>query len=99
MMQSGDPVSALRTKNVRIGDKRTSVRLEPAFWRALDKVARNEGMTIHALCTQVNCWNEALSLTAALRVFLLAYIWTESMKIAAIAARTGTIPPEFRPRE
>ncbi|MDF1749798.1 MAG: ribbon-helix-helix domain-containing protein [Alphaproteobacteria bacterium] len=91
MVKMSNPVPALRTKNVRIGEKRTSVRLEPAFWSALDRAAEMEGITIHALCTQINSWNEALGLTAAMRVFLLVYVWSGSLETALNAARSGDI--------
>jgi predicted DNA-binding ribbon-helix-helix protein len=99
MKQLNRADSALRTRNVRIGDRRTSVRLEPAFWQVLEKVAKKEGLTNHALCTKIDEWNEALSLTAAMRVFLLAYIWSGSIKFAVFAARTGNMPPAFQPRD
>lgn len=66
--------SGLISKNVRIHQKRTSVRLEPQMWSALKEIANIENCTIHDLCTAVNdLKNPAMPFTAALRVFLMEY--------------------------
>lgn len=66
--------SALQSKNVRIHDRRTSVRLEPEMWRALNEVATIEKCSIHDLCGAVHDLKEPnTSFTAALRVFLMEY--------------------------
>lgn len=68
------PASALLSKNVRIHTRRTSVRLEPEMWRALNEIATAEGCSIHDLCGAVHDLKEpAASFTAALRVFLMEY--------------------------
>ena len=46
--------STLVTRNVRIGGRRTSLRLEPALWDALDEVCQREGLTRHQLCTRID---------------------------------------------
>lgn len=66
--------SALQSKNVRIHERRTSVRLEPEMWRALNEVATLEKCSIHDLCGAVHDLKEpGTSFTAALRVFLMEY--------------------------
>lgn len=61
-------------RNVRIGGRRTSVRLEPEMWDALHEVAVLEGCSIHDLCSAVeDLRNPAASFTGALRVFLMEY--------------------------
>ena len=66
--------SNLVNRNVIIGGHRTSIRLEPAMWRALTKIAEREGMTIHQLSTRIDRLRDRnCGLTAAIRVFLLAY--------------------------
>lgn len=65
---------SLFSKNVKIGSKRTSVRLEPQMWQALNEIAAMEKCTIHQLCTAVNDLKKvSLPFTAALRVFLMEY--------------------------
>ena len=65
--------STLLNRNVWIGRRRTSLRLEPAMWQALEEVARYSGLTIHQICTLINERRRESSLTAAVRVFLLSY--------------------------
>lgn len=65
---------ALQSKNVRIHNRRTSVRLEPEMWRALNEIAALEHCSIHDLCGAVHDLKEKqMSFTAALRVFLMEY--------------------------
>jgi predicted DNA-binding ribbon-helix-helix protein len=70
-------IGALISKNVRIHDRRTSVRLEPEMWDALNEVALLEECSIHDLCGAVHDMkDEGASFTAALRVFLMEYYRT-----------------------
>ena len=65
---------SLFSKNVKIGSKRTSVRLEPQMWQALNEIATMEKCTIHQLCTAVSELKKPMMpFTAALRVFLMEY--------------------------
>ena len=65
---------ALQSKNIRIHRHRTSVRLEPEMWNALNEIAGLEGCSIHDLCGAVHDLKEpGTSFTAALRVFMMEY--------------------------
>jgi predicted DNA-binding ribbon-helix-helix protein len=67
-------VSTLISRNVTIGGHRTSCRLEPFMWDALYDICARERVTIHSLCTRISERKDAnTSLTAAIRVFALAY--------------------------
>jgi predicted DNA-binding ribbon-helix-helix protein len=66
-------VSTLKTRNILVAGRRTSVRLEPAMWRALAEIARRERCTIHDVCTQAAVRNGASTLTAGLRVYIMEY--------------------------
>jgi predicted DNA-binding ribbon-helix-helix protein len=68
-----DLMSTLVSRNITLQDRRTSVRLEPAMWDALDEVCRREERTIHELCTMVDRQRRESKLTAAVRVFVMAY--------------------------
>jgi len=64
----------LQSKNIRIHRHRTSVRLEPAMWNALNEIAAMEGCSVHDLCGAVHDLKEpGTSFTAALRVFMMEY--------------------------
>jgi len=65
--------STLVNRNVFVGDRRTSLRLEPAMWDALTEICRREEMTLHQLCALIDERRRASSLTAAIRVFIVTY--------------------------
>lgn len=65
--------STLRSGNVTVSGRRTSIRLEPAMWQALREISEREGKTMHALVTEIERGRAQSSLTAAIRVFLLDY--------------------------
>ncbi|WP_448189228.1 ribbon-helix-helix domain-containing protein [Azospirillum sp. sgz301742] len=47
-------VGPLESRNVVMENhKRTSIRLEPSMWDALEAIAQREGMTINTLCTKI----------------------------------------------
>ncbi len=66
--------SGLVSRNVTIGTHRTSVRLEPDMWNALRDICNREHVTTHDIATFVSVRkSSSSSLTAALRVFVMAY--------------------------
>jgi predicted DNA-binding ribbon-helix-helix protein len=65
--------SSLVNKNVTVDGRRTSIRLEPYMWEALEEVCRRRGLTLHEFCTEVDTRRSASSLTAAIRVAILAF--------------------------
>ncbi len=66
--------SNLVNRNIIVDGHRTSIRLEPAMWLAFTKIAERESMTIHQLGTRIDRLRDKnCGLTAAIRVFLLAY--------------------------
>lgn len=69
-----ETTSTLISKNVTIHGRRTSIRLEPEMWSALYELAKRERCNIHRVATVVHDRkNEKSSLTAAIRVFIMAY--------------------------
>jgi predicted DNA-binding ribbon-helix-helix protein len=65
--------STLRSGNITVAGRRTSIRLEPAMWQALREISAREGKTMHVLVTDIERGRAQSSLTAAIRVFLLDY--------------------------
>jgi len=68
-----EDTSTLVNRNVHIRSRRTSLRLEPAMWDALEEICGREGMTEHELCTRIDGLDIASSLTASVRVFIVTY--------------------------
>lgn len=47
-------VGPLESRNVVMENhKRTSIRLEPSMWDALEAIAQREGMTVNTLCSRI----------------------------------------------
>ncbi|MCA8908335.1 MAG: ribbon-helix-helix domain-containing protein [Rhodospirillaceae bacterium] len=65
--------STLLSRNITVDGHRTSIRLEPEMWEALDEICRREALSIHDFCSLVDQQRCASSLTAAVRVALLTY--------------------------
>jgi predicted DNA-binding ribbon-helix-helix protein len=60
-------------RNVTVAGRRTSLRMEPEMWDALQEAATREGLSLHDFCTAVAKRRGAYSMTAAIRVHLLDY--------------------------
>ena len=59
--------------NVRINGRRTSIRLEPAMWDALQEICAAEKKSIHEISTEVAAEIPSGGFTSALRVYILNY--------------------------
>lgn len=65
--------SGLICKNIKVNGRRTSLRMEPLIWEALQDICIREGVTLNALCSQIDVRRGDTSLTAAIRVFIVSY--------------------------
>jgi predicted DNA-binding ribbon-helix-helix protein len=64
----------LEKRSLSLAGHRTSVALEPAFWRALEDAAAREGVSLAALVRSIDAGRAAPSvpLASALRLHALA---------------------------
>jgi len=64
----------LRKRSFLLAGHRTSVALEPDFWAMLEEIARQRGLSLAALVTEVDTArpDAALPLASALRLHALA---------------------------
>lgn len=65
--------STLKGRNVSVNGRRTSMRLEPAFWTALQDIALRERTTINELCKRIDALRHNTPRTTRVRVFILSY--------------------------
>ena len=86
-----DLMSTLVSRNVNLQDRRTSVRLEPAMWEALDEICRREGRNINDLCGLIDRQRRESKLTAAIRVFVMAYYRAASTDEGHVGAGHGIL--------
>lgn len=62
------------SRNISLGNKRTSIRLEAQFWDALYEISEAEDMSIDELCTLVDRRRpKTIGFSSALRVYILQY--------------------------
>jgi len=72
-------VPTSRTRNVLIGGARSSLRLEEAFWKALDEILKREGLTLNDLVTRISDRQSVTgNLSSAVRVFTHSYFYALS---------------------
>ena len=76
--------SSLVIHNVVVAGHRTSVRLEPVMWEALQEIARQQDTNINQLVTEIGRRRNSSSLTAAIRVYIVDFY-----RSAAAHAQSG----------
>ena len=79
----------LQNRNVRLRGLRTSLRLEPAMWDALEEICRREQKTISSICAFIEGQRGSSSRTAAVRVFILRYFRDAATESGHLAAGHG----------
>jgi predicted DNA-binding ribbon-helix-helix protein len=84
--------SSLIIRNVVVAGRRTSVRLEPMMWESLREIARQRGMTLHELVTEIDRERTTSSLTAGIRVYIVAFY-----RSVATATGWAGLGPGIRP--
>jgi len=84
----GQNVPASRTRNIMIGGVRSSIRLEEAFWDALDEILKREDLTLNNIVTRIsNRLAAKRNLAGAMRIFIHSYFYALSQD------RTPRLPP------
>ena len=63
----------MEKRSLSIAGHRTSVSLEEPFWDALKEIAAAEGLTVAALIATIDTGREAVNLSSALRLHVLAH--------------------------
>jgi len=82
--------SSLVSRNITIFGRRTSIRLEPEMWTALNDIADREKCSVHDICSLVYVRKSSLtSLTAAIRVFMMLYYKAATTEIGHKEAGHG----------
>ena len=60
-------------RNVVVAGRRTSVRLEPVMWEALNDIARQQRVGVNDLVTDIARRRDITNLTAAIRVYIVNF--------------------------
>lgn len=70
----GGATSALKSRNIVVGGRRTSMRLEPTMWQALSEIAERENLSINEICTVLDRQrSREATLTSVVRTFIARY--------------------------
>jgi predicted DNA-binding ribbon-helix-helix protein len=64
-------VSAILKRSIEIAGHRTSITLEDEFWRALQEIAAERGMTLRALVAEIDADRAETNLSSAIRLAVL----------------------------
>gem|GEM_PF-928839 len=84
-----------RPRNVRIGGKRTSMRLEAAFWDALEEIAAIRGKSVEWICEYIADRLHRGNLSSAMRVYVLNW-WRRRPRhnaVRSLAEKLGKRQP------
>jgi predicted DNA-binding ribbon-helix-helix protein len=84
--------SRLVNRNVFASRGRTSIRLEPEFWTALEEICRREGKTLHEVVTHMEQNGWPGKRTSTVRVQILLYFHEAATEDGHKAAGHGTVP-------
>jgi len=66
--------SSLVMHNIVVDGRRTTVRLEPVIWDALQDIARREQLTLHDLVSDINRNRTTSSLSSGIRAYVVIYL-------------------------
>jgi predicted DNA-binding ribbon-helix-helix protein len=69
-----DIANRLAMRSVTINGRRTTMRLEPSMWNALRRIAEDHRMTVNQLCSKIDSSRGEMSMTAALRSYIVSYL-------------------------
>jgi predicted DNA-binding ribbon-helix-helix protein len=61
-----------------VGPRRTTLRLEPAIWKALIEIGNQRGRTVHDLVTEIAANDANPNLSSAVRVYVVEFYRAKS---------------------
>ncbi|WP_158596041.1 ribbon-helix-helix domain-containing protein [Oleomonas cavernae] len=65
--------AGMQVRNVRIQGRRTSIRLEPTLWEAVEEICHREQVDLAGLCERVSAGARGGNFTSALRCWVVDY--------------------------
>jgi len=84
-------VSRLVNRNVVAECGRTSMRLEPELWDALNEICEREAQDLNTLVRHIEAAGHSGGRTSAVRVFILNYFRSAATEIGHAANNHGPI--------
>jgi predicted DNA-binding ribbon-helix-helix protein len=77
-------------RSIVVGDHKTSVSLEEAFWTSLKEISHERAMTLSELVGEIDTARQQGNLSSAIRLFVL-----DHFKTLAVGPLRGGQPHEF----
>jgi predicted DNA-binding ribbon-helix-helix protein len=90
---AGSGTAKLKKRSVAIAGHRTSVSLEEAFWRHLQRLAESRGVGVARLIADVDSTRDG-NLSSALRVFVLRSVAGDAAEPRPVVRRRPSSGPE-----
>jgi predicted DNA-binding ribbon-helix-helix protein len=89
----------LQPRNVVVGKRRTTVRLESRYWEELQRISRRTGRSVRDICTVLDQTRTG-TLASALRLFVLDHFdWVREVRRGTLlTGREGT-PSDSEPSQ
>ena len=84
---------SLNPRTVMVGARRTSVRLEAVMWDALMDICHRQQRPISAVVTEIDHERDSLSLTAAIRVYIVRFYRAVAIATPSDPKRGQNAPP------
>jgi predicted DNA-binding ribbon-helix-helix protein len=87
--------SRLINRNVTAARGRTSMRLEPELWSALEEICQREGLTLAEAVRKIELSNPHSKdggRTSAVRVFIVSYFRAAATALSHQSAGHGPLP-------
>jgi predicted DNA-binding ribbon-helix-helix protein len=72
-------MSRLISRNVMDGLQRTSIRLEPELWDAIQDICSREGIPLTTFVNRARRPQSAGGLTSSVRIYIVAYYRTKDL--------------------
>jgi predicted DNA-binding ribbon-helix-helix protein len=89
-------MSSLVNRNVTTSARRTSMRLEPEIWDALDEICTRERTNVAGLVQTLDSRARPGGRTSAVRVHVLTYFRSAATEAGHAAAGHGALPKTQR---
>lgn len=77
LFQAIDLSQKTRIRNIQLHGRRTSLRLEPDFWDAIELIAKTEKRPLSDIMEKLDVKRGAASLTGAIRIFCVNYFYLQ----------------------
>jgi predicted DNA-binding ribbon-helix-helix protein len=85
----------LKPRNVVVGERRTTVRLEARYWEELQRISRRTGRSIRDICTALDQTRTG-TLASAIRLFVLDHFeWIREVRRGTLSSEP--LGPTSRP--